>query len=70
MPELTEEQKKQAVEAIGDGTTFPKLTLDPIVNWAVDREVLDDDELPYLKEVYEKEVKLLEKRMKIDSIKK
>lgn len=38
---LTENQKKMVIEAIGDGSDWPKMTDDPQVNHAVDVVVCD-----------------------------
>lgn len=51
---LNEEQQAAVKTAIGDGSDWPKLTTDPVVNWAVDCKVLEED-LPYDAAVYEAE---------------
>ena len=60
---LTENQKKTVLEAIGDGTDWPKFTNDPEVNCAVDVAVCDmkpwDELSKEEKETYKEEVKLL-----------
>ena len=40
---LTEEQERMVVEAIGDGSDWPKFTADPQVNHAVDMKVCGEE---------------------------
>lgn len=54
-PNLTGDQFRDVVEAIGDGYNFPRATNDPVVNWAVDcltqGEMIDYDEALYESEL-------------------
>ena len=46
--QLTTEQIRKIVDAIGDGSDFPKATDDPKVNHVIDCVMADEgDELPY-----------------------
>jgi hypothetical protein len=51
---LTIEQRKKLMNALGDGTDFPKITTDPWVNYIVDCIV--DEDMPYDAELYEGEI--------------
>ena len=44
---LTTEQLRKVTDAIGDGEDFPKMTDDPLINFAVDCVVMDDEEPEY-----------------------
>ena len=54
---LTTKQLRMVVDAIGDGTSWPKATNDPKVNYAVDCIVQDDGDVqPYIEELYVREI--------------
>lgn len=54
---LTTEQLRMVVDAIGNGRNFPKFTYDPKVNYAVDCIVNDDaDHSPYNEQLYADEI--------------
>ncbi len=58
---LSKKQKLLVKEAIGDGKTYPKFTLDPMVNYEIDRIVyghtLKWDQLDYKQaQIYRDEV--------------
>jgi len=63
---LSKNQLKKAKEAIGDGSDWPKITSDPMVNHKVDQLVSDKtlpdwENLPEeTKQQYEEEVKFLD----------
>lgn len=41
---LTPKQEQMVLDAIGDGTNWPKFTTDPYVNHAIDMLILDEPE--------------------------
>lgn len=51
---MTETQKAKYDRAIGDGSDWPYLTDDPVVNWHVDQ--VADEECPYDQTLYEEEI--------------
>lgn len=56
---LTTEQLRKIVKAIGDGNDWPKHTDDPRVNYAVDCIVQNDGDVPsYNEQLYAAEVKV------------
>ncbi len=64
---LTEEQKIKVKNALGDGKDWPKLTDDPLVNYAVDCSVAVDfgSEKPeYVEDIYRNEAEQFASRNK------
>lgn len=59
---LTTEQLRKVVDAMGDGKDWPKATNDPKVNHAVDCIVADEgDEPEYDEKLYTAEIKAAKK---------
>lgn len=59
---LTTEQLRKVVDAMGDGKDWPKATDDPKVNHAVDCIVADEgDEPEYEEKLYTAEIKAAKK---------
>lgn len=54
MPVLNEAQRRAVKIALGDGSSWPLATDDPVVNWAVD--CASDPHTEYDPEIYEGEV--------------
>jgi len=59
--DLSTDQLRKLIDAIGNGTDFPKMTDDPVVNFAVDC-VVNDDNQPTYDGSYEGEVELFKRR--------
>ena len=63
---LTTEQLRKLVDAIGDGSDWPKATDDPKVNYAVDCIVVEDDheEPTYDEQLYAAQIEAFKARAK------